>query len=103
MALSDSNPLLRDYLLLAQKAKTERRFIFNHLCIRVESLDDATQMLSDSFNLAPFESPGGETFEGEREYRVSWLEGMMLISNSQSSTPNSKLATTRVQANRLGI
>lgn len=75
MALSDSNPLLRDYLLLAQKAKTECRFIFNHLCIRVESLDDAAQLLSDSFNLAPFESPGGETFESEREYRVSWLDG----------------------------
>jgi catechol 2,3-dioxygenase-like lactoylglutathione lyase family enzyme len=73
--LSPSDILFRDYLALAQKAKAERRFIFNHLCIRVESLDDATKLLSDSFGLAPFQSPGGETFEGEREYRVSWLSG----------------------------
>ena len=75
MPSTELDELLSDYLALARKAKDERRFVFNHLCIRVESLDDAADLLSHSFCLNPFLSPGGDTFDGEREYRVSWLSG----------------------------
>lgn len=75
MPSKELEALFSNYLALARKAKDERRFVFNHLCIRVESLDDAAQLLSRSFGLATFLSPGGDTFEGEREYRVSWLSG----------------------------
>ena len=49
MPSTELDVLLSDYLALARKAKDERRFVFNHLCIRVESLDDAADLLSHSF------------------------------------------------------
>lgn len=61
------------YLQLARQSKTENRMVFNHVCIRVDDLDAAERLLCDSFGLDAFLRPGGETFDQEREYRVSWL------------------------------
>lgn len=61
------------YLALAKKSKQEERMIFNHLCIRVEDIDEAERLLCDSFGLDGFLRPGGETFDDEKEFRVSWL------------------------------
>ena len=47
--------------------------IFNHICIRVEDLDATQRLLRDSFGLEGFLSPGGETFDEEKEFRVAWL------------------------------
>lgn len=61
------------YLALANKSKEEDRMIFNHVCIRVEDIDDAEKLLCESFGLDSFLRPGGDTFEHEKEFRVAWL------------------------------
>lgn len=61
------------YTALAERSKRERRMIFNHLCIRVEDIDAAEKLFHDSFGLEGFLSPGGETFDEEKEIRVCWL------------------------------
>ena len=61
------------YLALAKKSKEENRMIFNHVCIRVEDVDEAEKLLCDSFGLDSFLRPGGETFDNEKEFRVAWL------------------------------
>ena len=48
--------------------------IFNHVCIRVEDIDEAEKLLCDSFGLDSFLRPGGETFQSEKEFRVAWLD-----------------------------
>ncbi|MGA1579292.1 MAG: VOC family protein [Luminiphilus sp.] len=66
--------LLLKYRALASRCKSEGRMVLNHVCLRVENLDDAAALLQESFGLPEFLSPGGETFEGEKEYRVAWLD-----------------------------
>lgn len=66
--------LLDKYRALAARCKAERKMVLNHVCLRVEDLDAAATLLQESFGLPAFISPGGETFEGEREYRVAWLD-----------------------------
>ena len=62
------------YLAQAIKSKKEDRMIFNHVCIRVEDMDEAEKLLCDSFGLDSFLRPGGETFDNEKEFRVAWLD-----------------------------
>jgi catechol 2,3-dioxygenase-like lactoylglutathione lyase family enzyme len=62
------------YVAQARKSKRENRMIFNHVCIRVENLDAAIDLFRDSFGIDNFLSPGGETFDQEREFRVAWLD-----------------------------
>jgi len=62
------------YLALATKSKEENRMIFNHVCIRVEDIDEAEKLLCESFGLDSFLRPGGETFDNEKEFRVAWLD-----------------------------
>lgn len=66
--------VLSQYRELARKAKVENRFIFNHVCIRTERIGEAADLLEKSFDLPVFLSPGGQTFEEERSYQISWLE-----------------------------
>ena len=64
---------MSSYLALAKQSKAENRMIFNHVCIRVEDIDEAEKLLCDSFGLEGFLRPGGETFDREKEFRVTWL------------------------------
>lgn len=66
--------MMERYLAQAMKSKRENRMIFNHVCLRVEDLDEAEKVLCDSFGIAGFLSPGGETFDDEKEFRVAWLD-----------------------------
>lgn len=66
--------VLTQYRELSRKAKVENRFIFNHVCIRTERIGEAADLLEKSFGLPAFLSPGGQTFEEERGYQISWLE-----------------------------
>jgi catechol 2,3-dioxygenase-like lactoylglutathione lyase family enzyme len=66
--------MMAKYLAQAKKSKRENRMIFNHICIRVEDLDAAVDLLRESFGIEDFLSPGGETFEQEEEFRVAWLD-----------------------------
>lgn len=62
------------YVAQAKKSKRENRMIFNHFCIRVEDIDAAVELFRDSFGIDNFLSPGGETFDQEKEFRVAWLD-----------------------------
>ena len=66
--------MMAKYLAQADKSKRENRMIFNHVCIRVEDLDEAERLLAESFGLTGFLRPGGETFDDEQEFRVAWLD-----------------------------
>ena len=66
--------VLSQYRELSRRAKLENRFIFNHVCIRTEQIGEAADLLEKSFELPTFLSPGGQTFEEERTYHISWLE-----------------------------
>jgi hypothetical protein len=70
----DLDAMMSKYLAQAAKAKRENRMIFNHVCIRVEDLDAAEKLLCESFGIEGFLSPGGGTFDDEREFRVAWLD-----------------------------
>lgn len=66
--------MMSKYLAQARKSKRENRMIFNHVCIRVENIDEAEHLLAESFGLDGFLRPGGETFDEEKEFRVAWLD-----------------------------
>ena len=66
--------MMSKYLAQARKSKRENRMIFNHVCIRVEDIDEAERLLVESFGLDGFLRPGGETFDEEKEFRVAWLD-----------------------------
>jgi len=61
------------YRTLARKCKRENRMLMNHFCIRVENIDAAEKLLSDSFGISGFVRPGGELFQGENDLSVAWL------------------------------
>ena len=61
------------YYALAKKCKRENRLIFNHLCIRVEDIEMAEEMMAEAFGLTDFIRPGGDLFEGEKDLSVTWL------------------------------
>lgn len=80
--------MMSKYLAQARKSKREQRMIFNHVCIRVEDIDAAERLLCESFGLDGFLRPGGETFDEEREFRVTWLDGHnMYLELSQFERP----------------
>jgi catechol 2,3-dioxygenase-like lactoylglutathione lyase family enzyme len=91
-AMNEENAMeamMGKYLAQARRSKREDRMIFNHICIRVEDLDAAEQLLCDSFGLEGFLSPGGETFDEEKEFRVAWLdEHNMYLELSQFEKPS---------------
>ena len=72
--MSPMEDLLFKYRSLGAKAKTQGKMVLNHICLRVENLDEAVELLQTSFGLPEFLSPGGDTFEQEKEYRVAWLD-----------------------------
>ena len=61
------------YRALARKCKREQRMLMNHVCLRVEDIDQAEEFLEQSFGLSGFIRPGGELFEGEKELSVLWI------------------------------
>ena len=75
--MSKLNPMesmFTKYAVQAKKSKRENRMIFNHVCIRVENLDAAVDLFRESFGIEGFLSPGGKTFDQEKEFRVVWLD-----------------------------
>lgn len=89
--MSKLNPMgamMAKYLAQAKKSKRENRMIFNHVCIRVEDLDAAARLFEESFGIDGFLSPGGETFDEEKEFRVAWLDDHdMYLEISQFDKP----------------
>ena len=67
------------YRSLAKKCKRENRMLMNHLCIRVEDIDAAEKLLSESFGVSGFVRPGGELFKGEQDLSVAWINDAMYL------------------------
>jgi catechol 2,3-dioxygenase-like lactoylglutathione lyase family enzyme len=81
--------MMSKYLAQARKSKRENRMIFNHICIRVEDIDATERLLCESFGLDTFLRPGGETFDEEKEFRVTWLdEHNMYLELSEFEQPS---------------
>ena len=49
---------MSQYLTLATKSKAENKMIFNHVCVRLENIERAQTLLSESFGLDGFLHPG---------------------------------------------
>jgi hypothetical protein len=75
------------YMNLAKKSKRENRMILNHVCIRVEDIDAAEKLMSESFGITGFIRPGGELFEGEKELSVAWINDEFYLELSQPEKP----------------
>jgi hypothetical protein len=71
--MSDMSSFMEQYVALARKCKREDRMLFNHFCIRVEDIDAAEKLLSESFGIGGFVRPGGDLFKGEEELSVAWI------------------------------
>ena len=70
---TDVRAFMDQYVSLARKCKREDRILMNHFCIRVEDIDAAEKLLTDSFGITGFVRPGGELFQGEGDLSVAWL------------------------------
>ncbi len=64
---------LAHYRDVARRSKLENRLIFNQVCIRVDDIGAAEELLSESFGIAGFVRPGGKLFEGEGDLSVAWI------------------------------
>ncbi len=81
--------MMQKYRAQAKKSKEQNRMIFNHICVRVEDIDAAENLLCESFGIDGFLQPGGETFDEEKEFRVAWLDDHnMYLELSQFEKPS---------------
>lgn len=78
---------LETYRKLAKKCKDKNRMILNHVCIRVESLDETEKLLAESFGITDFLRPGGKLFKGEKELSVVWINDEFYLELMQPEEP----------------
>lgn len=78
---------LAQYRDVARRAKTEDRMIFNQVCIRVDDIDAAEQLMADSFGIEGFVRPGGKLFDGERDLSVAWISDQVYLELMQPEEP----------------
>ena len=67
------------YRDIARRSKIEDRMIFNQVCLRVDDIDAAEQLLTDSFGIEGFVRPGGKLFEGEGDLSVAWISDQVYL------------------------
>ena len=51
----------------------------NHVCVRVEDIEAAEKLMSESFGISGFLRPGGKLFEGEGDLSVAWINESMYL------------------------
>lgn len=89
-ATAGGDPLeafLSKYYDVARRSKREHRRIFNQVCIRVDDIDAAEQLLSDSFGIDGFVRPGGALFAGERDLSVAWISDEVYLELMEPTKP----------------
>ena len=86
---SEVEAFLTHYRDVARRSKTEDRMIFNQVCVRVDDIDAAEQLLADSFGIEGFVRPGGKLFEGEGELSVAWISDQVYLELMQPKEPQS--------------
>lgn len=75
------------YYDVARRSKSENRRIFNQVCVRVDDIDAAERLLSESFGIDGFVRPAGTLFEGERELSVAWVSDEVYLELMQPTEP----------------
>jgi hypothetical protein len=75
------------YRDVARRSKVEDRLIFNQVCVRVDDIDAAEQLMADSFGIEGFVRPGGKLFEGERDLSVAWISDEVYLELMQPDEP----------------
>lgn len=75
------------YREVARRSKVEDRLIFNQVCVRVDDIDAAEQLMVESFGLDRFVRPGGKLFEGERDLSVAWISDEVYLELMQPDEP----------------
>ena len=77
---------MEKYRALAGKCQREQRMLLNHVCIRVEDIDETEKLLAESFGLSGFLRPGGELFDGEKDLSVLWINDEFYLELMQPKT-----------------
>ena len=75
------------YRDVARRSKIEDHMIFNQVCVRVDDIDAAEQLLADSFGIEGFVRPGGKLFEGEGNLSVAWISDQVYLELMQPEEP----------------
>jgi len=78
---------LSQYYEVAKRSKRENRRIFNQVCIRVDDIDAAEQLMEESFGITGFVRPAGKLFEGEKDLSVAWLNDEVYLELMQPDEP----------------
>jgi len=78
---------LLHYRDVARRSKIEDRLIFNQVCIRVDDIDAAEQLMAESFGIDGFVRPGGALFEGERDLSVAWISDEVYLELMEPDEP----------------
>ena len=78
---------LLHYRDIARRSKLEDRLIFNQVCIRVDDIDAAEQLMAQSFGIDGFVRPGGALFEGERDLSVTWISDEVYLELMEPIAP----------------
>lgn len=75
------------YYEVAKRSKRENRRIFNQVCIRVDDIDAAEQLMEESFGITGFVRPDGKLFQGEKDLSVAWINDEVYVELMQPSEP----------------
>ena len=78
---------LTHYCTVADRSKEEDRLILNQVCIRVDDIDAAEKLLSESFGIDGFVRPGGDLFRGEGELSVAWVSDEVYLELVEPEEP----------------
>ena len=75
------------YKEVAKRSKQENRRIFNQVCIRVDDIDAAEQLMEESFGITGFVRPEGKLFQGEKDLSVAWINDEIYLELMQPLEP----------------
>jgi len=78
---------LSQYYEVAKRSKRENRRIFNQVCIRVDDIDAAEQLMEQSFGITGFIRPAVKLFQGEKDLSVAWLNDEVYLELMQPDEP----------------
>ena len=67
------------YNELAKVSQREKRRMMNHICVRVDDIDETEKLLSESFGISSFIRLDGKLFEGEKKLSLAWVGEEMYL------------------------
>ena len=67
------------YNELAKVSQREKRRMMNHICVRVDDIDESEKLLAESFNISNFIRLSGKLFKGEKKLSLAWVSDEMYL------------------------